>query len=78
MKRYNTDLAIDLANEIVLTREKKGLRQCDLARKMKTSQPSIARVENGSYLPSLVYMEKLADALNCKLEIKLKPIGTET
>jgi predicted transcriptional regulator len=36
-----------------------------------TRQPSIARLENGSSNPSLSFLNKIAVALNAKIEVKL-------
>jgi transcriptional regulator with XRE-family HTH domain len=44
-----------------------GLTQAKLAKKMKTKQPSIARVESGRMLPSLEFLDKLAKAIGTEL-----------
>jgi transcriptional regulator with XRE-family HTH domain len=38
-----------------------------------TRQPSIARLENGSSIPSLSFLNKVASALNAKIELRLLP-----
>lgn len=59
--------------QIARLRILRGLTQAQLAEKVGTKQPSIARLENGSSLPSISFLAKLADALDAKLEIILTP-----
>lgn len=42
--------------------------------------PSIARLENGSHIPSLSFLHKLAAALNARIEVRLvaEPQGEYT
>jgi transcriptional regulator with XRE-family HTH domain len=40
-----------------------------------TRQPSIARLENGSSLPSISFLQKVAAALDARIEVKLIPEG---
>jgi transcriptional regulator with XRE-family HTH domain len=48
-------------------RLKVGMTQSELAAAIGTQQPSIARVENGSVLPSLAFLEKTARAFGTTL-----------
>lgn len=59
--------------QIARLRILRGLTQAQLAEKVGTKQPSIARLENGSSLPSISFLTKLADALDARLEINLLP-----
>jgi len=59
--------------QIARLRILRGLTQTQLAEKVGTKQPSIARLENGSSLPSISFLTKLADALDARLEINLLP-----
>lgn len=61
-----------LARSIILQRVKKGLTQKQLAKKMKTSQSAIARVESGYYLPSLSFLKRLSQTLHIDLNISLQ------
>lgn len=61
-----------LARSIILNRIKKGLTQQQLARKMKTSQSAIARVESGCYLLSLSFLKRLSEALRVRVNICLQ------
>ena len=62
-----------VASELIRLRLSCGLTQAELAKALNTQQASIARMESGSYLPSLSMIKRIADALNADLEIKLKP-----
>jgi len=61
------DLAFILGKMILEGRIFKGITQKELARLVKTKQPSIARIENGSQLPSLSFVKKIAEALGTHL-----------
>jgi len=47
--------------------------QAELADKVGTRQLSIARLENGSSMPSLSFLERIAAALDAEVEIKIRP-----
>jgi len=47
------------------------LTQTQLAEMIGTRQPSIARLENGSSIPSLSFLNKIAMALDAKIEVNL-------
>ena len=59
--------------QIARLRILRGLTQTQLAEMVGTRQPSIARLENGSSIPSLTFLQKVATALNAKIEIRLVP-----
>ncbi|WP_280272369.1 helix-turn-helix domain-containing protein [Nocardia wallacei] len=48
-----------------------GLTQAELARRMHTTQPTIAALEGGGRLPTLDMLERLAQATGHSLEIRL-------
>ena len=62
-----------LAAALIRLRLAKGLTQAQLAALLNTKQESIARLESGSSLPSLSTVKRVADALDAKLEISLRP-----
>jgi ribosome-binding protein aMBF1 (putative translation factor) len=68
-KKYfkKNELSHEIAVSVMEARISKGMSQEDLAKKAKTKQPSIARLEKGSYLPSLRFLEKIAKALGTEL-----------
>jgi transcriptional regulator with XRE-family HTH domain len=57
--------------QVARLRTLRGLTQAQLAEMIGTRQPSIARLENGSSTPSLSFLNKIASALNAKIELKL-------
>ena len=61
-----------LISKLIETRQKKGLTQAQLAKKIGTKQSAIARVESGSANPSLAFLEKMVTAMHSQLIIKIK------
>ena len=62
-----------LAKEVINLRKKMNMTQKELAEKVGTSQPAIARLESGNYKNvSLSFIRRLAFALNAVPEIHLK------
>lgn len=61
---------IQLAVEIVNAREAEGISQEELAKRMGTGQAVISRLENANAKPSLSLIQRLADALNLKVELR--------
>src|SRR3989304_10012656 len=59
--------------QVARLRMQRGLTQTQLAEMVGTRQPSIARLENGSSKPRLTFLNKIAAALNAKVEVKLVP-----
>jgi transcriptional regulator with XRE-family HTH domain len=51
----------------------KKLSQTELAKKVGTRQPSIARLENGYGVNNLKFLRRVAEALDADVEITLKP-----
>lgn len=58
------DLADKIGSDVTELRIINGITQKDLAEKINTKQSSIARLENGSSLPSLQFLYRIAKALN--------------
>ena len=59
-----------LIRAVIDARIKKKVTQKKLAEKMGTKQSVISRLESGRANPSVVFLKKLASALNTRLEIK--------
>jgi ribosome-binding protein aMBF1 (putative translation factor) len=59
-----------LASAIIEARTKAKLSQKDLAKRMKTTQPMIARMERGRQPPSTATLLKFAKATGTRLEIR--------
>jgi len=62
----------DLIRSIIEKRIEKNISQKELAIRMGTKQSALSRFESGNYNPSLSFMQKVAQALDSKLEIKLR------
>lgn len=63
--------AIRLAMEIRALREARGLSQRELAERVGTTQSAIARLEGGNVSPSLLTLDKIAEALQAELSVSL-------
>lgn len=67
-KEYEkSDFAFEVGNSVISARIEAGFSQKELAEKVGTKQPSIARIESGRSLPSLSFLERIATALNTSL-----------
>lgn len=62
-----------LASAVMDARNRAGLTQEALARKMGTTQPVVARLESGQVHPSMRTLERLAKATGSRLIIKFAP-----
>ena len=64
-----------LLHEMLLARQKVGLSQAEVAKRMGTKPPAVTRLESslssGRHSPSIATLKKYAEAVNCHLEIKL-------
>jgi len=68
---------VQVAQLIYDARTKAGLTQKQLAALIGTSQPNIARLEDAHYEGhSLTMLQRIAKALNQRLEISLRPAET--
>ncbi|MEJ2362663.1 MAG: helix-turn-helix domain-containing protein [Gammaproteobacteria bacterium] len=76
-KQYDAlETEFALAREILELRIEQNLTQKELAERMGTSQPAIARVESGNYRNvSLAFIRRLAEALGADPEIHLRKKG---
>lgn len=57
-------------SEIIRARSEQKVSQKELAERIGTRQSNISRLESGNYNPSLEFLEKVAEALGKKLEIR--------
>ncbi|MBM7785201.1 helix-turn-helix domain-containing protein [Tenggerimyces flavus] len=65
----NATLAGELAELVYALRSRAGLTQTELARRMGTTQSSIARIEGGGSLPTLDMLARLARATETPLHL---------
>lgn len=62
-----------IARAIIAARARAGLSQTELAARMETSQPFVARLESGRALPSMRTLLKVAEATGTVPEFRLRP-----
>ncbi len=69
--------AWDVALQIAALRQQAGLTQKELARRLKTSQQQISRLESPGYAGhSLATLRRVADALSARVHVVLEPTDT--
>ena len=66
-------LELEAGYQIARLRIQRGLTQSQLAEMVGTHQPSIARLENGNSVPSLLFLERVATALDARIELHIVP-----
>ena len=62
-----------LLDEFLRARSEQGLTQAEVAERIGTTQSAVARMESGrgKHSPSLATLSKYAEAVGCKLEVRL-------
>jgi len=66
------------AREVIRLRLAQGLTQKELAERVGTQQASISRLERATYKPNLGFLQRVAEALNARVEIRLVPKSRDT
>src|SRR6266581_5063695 len=70
-----------LLDELLRARQRAGLTQAEVAARMGTKTPAVARLEAGGgsqrHSPSVATLRKYARAVGCRLEIRLRPRDRE-
>ena len=59
----------ELAREFIRARTKAKMTQLDVAKKMKTTQSVIARLESGKAVPTMKTIDRFAKAVGMRFEI---------
>lgn len=71
-----------LLDELLKARRQAGLTQAEVAARMGTKTPAVARLEAGGgsrrHSPSVATLRKYAHAVGCRLEIRLRPGESRT
>ena len=80
-RKYKTEYEalgkeFQLVRSLIEARMRAGLSQTQLARKMKTSQSYVARIESGKVKPSTAALERLARATGSRLRITFEPVAS--
>jgi len=63
-----------LMAEVAKARARAGLSQAELAKRMKTTQSTIARLESGRGMPSTRTLGRFAKATGHRLKISFEPV----
>ena len=67
-----TRIEREIARALIRARIEKRLTQAQLAKKLKTKQSVISRVESGLTTPSLSFLKRLAEVLDTSLSVQFK------
>lgn len=66
-----------LLRQMLQARKNAGLTQAEVAERMGTKAPAITRLESslgsGKHSPSIVTLQKYAQAVGCELQVKFVP-----
>ena len=60
----------EIARAVIRARIEKGYTQKDLAKKLKTTQSVVSRLENAGTTPSISFLKRVAQALDTSLQVK--------
>lgn len=70
---YEMEPEFQAAREVIRLRLAQGLSQKELAGRVGTHQASISRLERASYKPNLGFLQRVAEALDARVEIRFVP-----
>jgi ribosome-binding protein aMBF1 (putative translation factor) len=71
--RAEFDEEFALVAELIRARMKAGLTQAEVAERMQSTQPAIARLESAGRIPSTRTLQRYAKATGNKLRVRLVP-----
>ncbi|MDA8232933.1 MAG: helix-turn-helix transcriptional regulator [Magnetospirillum sp.] len=63
----------EIAATLIEARQRAGLSQAEVARRMGTTQSAVARLESGRFLPSAASLARYAAATGSRLRVQLLP-----
>ena len=76
---HGLDEEFEVLESIIKAREKAGLTQEQLAKRIGTKQPALSRLERGGFnRATLETLRKIAEALDVRLVVRLEPKKTGT
>ncbi|HCY19521.1 MAG: hypothetical protein A2X87_02070 [Deltaproteobacteria bacterium GWC2_42_51] len=71
---HDLDPEFELLESMLKAREKAGITQTELARKMGVKQPMLSQLERGGISKATVEtLKRIADALNSRLVVRIEP-----
>lgn len=62
------------ARELIAARARAGLTQSEVAQRMGTTQSAVARLEGGKAAPSIRSLQRYAQAIGCRLALRLEAV----
>ena len=71
-KKYSYDINDEARQLMVKYRTKIDMTQKELAKASKVSQANISKFENGTYVPSLTILQRIATGLGKRLVLSLE------
>lgn len=82
VREYNAlEQEFSLFDELLTARKEAGLTQAEVAERMDTQPSVVARLESGGgrqkHSPSIVTLQKYAEAVGCRLEVKLLRVAPD-
>ena len=74
VKKHYDELEVEfqILEDVIEKRWEKKMTQKELAEKMGTKQSAISRLGSGNYNPTVKFLKRMADALDAKLEIRIR------
>ena len=66
--------AFAAARELIAARARAGLTQSEVAQRMGTTQSAVARLEGGKVAPSIRSLQRYAQAIGCRLALRLEAV----
>lgn len=70
--------ALEPAYQVACRRIERGITQAELAERVGTKQSGISRLESGAQDPSIALLRRIAEALDCRLEVRLVPVDGQS
>lgn len=68
------DGEFELLESMISARERAGISQAELAKRIGTKQPALSRLEKGGYKKATIEtLQKIADAMGLKLVVRMEP-----
>ncbi|MEV0340967.1 helix-turn-helix transcriptional regulator [Nocardia sp. NPDC050713] len=68
-------IRFELGAAVRARREELGMTQAELAERAGLKQPAVARFEAGGTMPTIPMLERYAEALGLRLEVRLREAG---
>ena len=66
-----------IGRRIAELRESRGMSQIELSDKAGIKQPNLSRIESGKYSTSIDLIAKIAEAMNCRIDVNPMQFGKD-